>query len=109
MKNIKFNLFSFILVSTVLLIVFSAFYSAENKNEAENYVPNEETAVKVGTAILFPIYGKEINKYTYKAVLAKEDEWLIYATKNGKSIIGGAPCIAIQKSDCKVLRVDRGK
>jgi NTF2 fold immunity protein len=74
-----------------------------------NYVPNEETAIKVGEAILLPIYKQDVKKYKYKAVLLDSNIWFVYGTLNGKDLLGGVPCVKLQKSDCKVLAVDYGK
>lgn len=74
-----------------------------------NYVPNEETAIAVGVAILTPIFKEDVKKYKYKAFLQDSNTWVVYGTLRGKPLLGGIPCIKIQKSDCKVIAIDGGK
>lgn len=69
-----------------------------------NYVPNEETAIKIAEAIWYPIYGTKIEKFKpYKAELKDNTVWVVEGTlKEGK---GGVPYIEINKKDCKILKV----
>jgi NTF2 fold immunity protein len=102
---------------SLFIILLTSFYlnSKQSKHEeiqrsdTNNYVPNEATAVSVGVAILLPIYGKEVKKYKYEAMLIDSNTWIVYGTIKGKLLLGGVPSIKIQKSDCKIIAVDKGK
>lgn len=78
-------------------------------NNHVNYVPNEETAIKVAEAIWYPIYGSKIeNTKPYKIYEKDSLVWIVEGTLP-KGIKGGVPYIEIQKKDCKVLKVTHGK
>jgi hypothetical protein len=102
---------------TFFIILLTTFYLSDKKPipaktqflETFNYVPNEATAVSVGVAILLPIYGNEVRKYKYQAMLIDSNTWIVYGTRKGKLLLGGVPTIKIQRSDCKVIAVDCGK
>jgi hypothetical protein len=73
--------------------------------KTNNYVPDEKTAIKVAEAILFPIFGKEVHKARpYQVKLKNNEIWVIEGSVK-RGVVGGAPYIEIQKSDCKVLVV----
>lgn len=71
----------------------------------KEYVPNEETAIKIAEAIWLPIFGNEIyNKKPFIAKLnTKTNIWVVHGTLKEEK--GGVPFIEIQKSDCKILKV----
>lgn len=79
-----------------------------NVNENMDYVPNEETAIKVAEAILYPIYGEKIYKQKPFVVVLNNDVWIIKGSLP-KGMLGGVAYIEIQKSDCKILKVTHGK
>lgn len=96
----------------VTLILLTAFVGTEQRTERqknENFVPNAETARKVAEAIWLPIYGKQIYEDTpFVAKLNSSNVWVVEGTlKDG--LVGGVPYIEIEKSDCKILKVDHGK
>lgn len=110
MKNKKIVLLS----SILLVVILSSFITINNKkknisNENKiDYVPNEETAIKIAEAIWLPIYGENIyNKKPFKAEL-KDNIWIVKGSLPEK-MVGGVPYIEIQKSDCKILGVAHGK
>ncbi len=73
-----------------------------------DYVPNEETTVRVAEAIWLPIYGQGIYaSRPFHAKLKDSNVWEVEGTL--KSAKGGVPFIEIQKSDCKILKVYHGK
>lgn len=79
-----------------------------NINENIDFVPNEETAIKVAEAIWYPIYGESIyQKKPFKAEL-KNEVWIIKGSLPS-GMKGGVPYIEIQKKDCKILKVTHGK
>ena len=103
-------------ISLLIALLAAMFLSSEKStpknmqfSESDNYVPNEATAVSVGVAILLPIYGNEVKKYKYKAMLIDSNTWFVYRTIKGKLMLGGVPSIKIQKSSCKIIAVDKGK
>ena len=74
-----------------------------------NYVPNEETAIKIAEAIWLPIYGEGIyNQKPYIVSLLKDSVWVVEGTL-AKNKRGGVAYIEIQKKDCKILKVIHGK
>src|SRR5690606_30292655 len=80
-----------------------------NVNMDMDYVPNEETAIKIAEAIWLPIYGIEVlDKKPYTAVLINDEIWRVQGTI-GLDELGGVPYIEISKKDCKILKVTHGK
>ena len=80
-----------------------------------DYVPDEETAKKIAEAVWFPIYGEEVLKQKpYKAELVN-DIWIVRGVpyippyENPDAFRGGTAYIAIQKRDCKVLKITHGR
>ena len=106
------NIFKVLSVVILCLLLFNSFIKNDiNKNDNNNnidFVPNEETAIKIAEAIWFPIYGESIyKKRPFKAVLIKE-VWIVQGTLQSE-MKGGVPYIEIQKKDCKILKVTHGK
>jgi NTF2 fold immunity protein len=75
------------------------------------FVPDEETAIKIAEAILFPIYGeqtiREQKPYVVKLV---EGKWIIdgslpKAKDPEDAIVGGTFHIVISQRDAKVLEI----
>jgi NTF2 fold immunity protein len=97
-----------LLLIIILLMSIGPFIHASTLKQ-QNYVPDEETAIKIAEAIWLPIYGKGIyeNK-PFVARLKNSDVWIVEGTLN-KGFFGGTPYIEIQKSDCKILKVTHGK
>jgi hypothetical protein len=96
-------------LSLIILIFCSCIIKPTSTNNNLNYVPNEETAIKIAEAIWYPIYGKDIlDKKPYVAKLIDNKIWVVRRTMPD-DYIGGVPYIEIQKSDCKILKVTHGK
>jgi hypothetical protein len=105
MKNLK--IFSIIVLSTIYITCMSS--KSLNDSSNQNYVPNEETAIKIAEAIWYPIYGNKIEqKKPFKAYSKDSLVWIVEGTLE-KGEKGGVPYIEIQKSDCKILKVTHGK
>jgi hypothetical protein len=75
----------------------------------EGFVPNAETAVKVGEAVLMPVYGEEkiIGEQPFKATLQK-DVWTVEGTLNcggppGTLCHGGTAVVKISKTSGQIL------
>lgn len=96
-------LYIFSIVMTTIMINL-------NDNQAENYVPDEKTAVKVAEAIWVPIYGDRVlDKKPFKATLSEDGKiWIVKGTVP-KGMLGGYPIIEIRKSDCKIIKVSHSK
>jgi len=75
---------------------------------SEGFVPDKSTAIKIATAVWFPIYGERIyKKKPYKIKLLK-GIWIVEGSMS-KDVEGGVPYIEIQKKDGKILKVSHGK
>ncbi len=93
---------------TLAVVVLCSSLQSIKKKES-NYVPNEETAVKVAEAILVPIYGEEVlKKKPFTAKLINNKFWRVKGTIDTDEL-GGIPIVEIQKSDCKILNVTHTK
>jgi hypothetical protein len=76
-------------------------------------VPDEQTAIKIAEAILFPIYGeKEIRGQKPYVVKLKDGKWSIDGSmpksKSGELIVGGTFHIIISQKDARVLEIGHG-
>lgn len=100
-----------LIIGVGVMCLCSCFISrntAQSNALYQNYVPNQETAIKIAEAIWLPIYGEEIYDYTpFVAKLnvsgKKDSIWHVEGTSPYK--LGGVPTINIQKSNCKILLV----
>jgi hypothetical protein len=70
----------------------------------EGFVPNAETAVKVGEAVLMPVYGeKQINgERPFKATL-RGSVWTVEGTLSCGNCIGGTAVVKISKTSGQIL------
>jgi hypothetical protein len=73
-------------------------------------VPDEQTAIKIAEAILFPIYGeKTIRSEKPYVVKLKDGKWRIEGSmpqsKSGEIILGGTFHIVISQRDGRVLEI----
>jgi hypothetical protein len=103
-------------VIIALLVVISAIataYAQTHKMPSgrpkDGFVPNAATAVKVGEAVLMPIYGEEniIGERPFKATLQK-DVWTVEGTLQcdapaGTSCVGGTAVVKISKISGQIL------
>lgn len=106
-KTMKYFLFFFmILVSNIT----NQNTIGIDGNQSEDYVPDENTAIKIAEAIWLPIYGEEIfNNKPFRAKLSDNGEvWIVKGTLP-KGMFGGFPIIELRKKDCKVLKVSHSK
>lgn len=94
----------------LIIAILTTFNSIELTNsDTIDYVPNEETAIKIAEAIWLPIYGKSIyEKKPFKAILINNEIWKVQGTYNFEKL-GGVPYIEIRKKDCKIIKVTHGK
>lgn len=106
-------IYSTLLVSLIMLgyacNVAKANKQNNNNVDTVNYVPNEETAIKIAEAIWLPIYGEKIyNQKPYIVSLVNDSIWVVTGTL-AENKRGGVAYIEIQKKDCKILKVIHGK
>jgi hypothetical protein len=95
-------------LALIITIILCLSLKSMKKQEC-NYVPNEETAIKIAEAILTPIYGKEVlEKRPFTAKLIKNKFWRVEGTMSLDEL-GGIPIVEIQKNDCKILSVTHTK
>lgn len=101
--KVKF-LFICLLVSSSILL-----HAYGKQDNYQNFVPDEQTAIKIAEAIWLPIYGKEINNEKPYTVRLKNDSvWVVCGSLPPHSY-GGVAYIEIQKKDCKILKVTHGR
>jgi len=77
-------------------------------NKSLDYVPNEETAIKIAQSVLEPIYGHQI--YEQAPFIAKLHNgiWKIEGTlKEGKR--GGVAYVEIDKKNGKIYKITHGR
>jgi hypothetical protein len=96
----------------IALLVSSAF--GQGFVPKEGYVPDAATAVKIGEAVLIPVYGqKQIeSERPFKARLAG-DVWTVSGTlwcddgKGGRTndCVGGTAEVRISKLDARILNM----
>lgn len=73
-------------------------------------VPDEATGKKIAEAIWLQIYGGEIfSDKPFKVKLLDGCIWVVEGTAPPAGYRSGLAYIEIQKSDCKILKVIRGK
>jgi hypothetical protein len=99
-----------------LLVVIAAMATAYPQTQQlpsfrprEGFVPNAATAVKVGEAVLMPVYGEEkiIGERPFKATLEK-DVWTVEGTLHcdgppGTVCAGGTAVVKISKASGQIL------
>ncbi|EKT3958480.1 YbbC/YhhH family protein [Flavobacterium psychrophilum] len=113
MKNIRYIvltiLLTFSIFSCVTLNKGKKNFKENNDMSTINYVPNEETAIKIAEAIWLPIYGEKIyQQKPYIVTLVNGNVWIIKGSLS-ENKRGGVAYIEIQKKDCKILNVIHGK
>ena|ERR1700744_4566088 len=93
----------------IVLAVLCLFFGTNFKNnenlksvKGRDYVPNEETAIKVAEAIWFPILGDLLKQEKPFTAHLSGNIWLVKGTAPDSSF-GGPITIEIRKSDCKII------
>ena len=93
----------------MLTVLMSCVSMRDSNYQTTDYVPNEETAIKIAEAIWLPIYGESIyEKKPFIAVLINGKVWEVKGTLNFDQI-GGVPIIEIQKNNCKIIKITHTK
>jgi hypothetical protein len=84
--------------------------AAQSPTMAHDLVPDAETALKVGLAILEASYGKTLvdDGQPYEAVLQGDQWWIVPHTAPGMRG-GGKPELSLSKKDARVLSISLSK
>ena len=72
-----------------------------------NYIPDQETAIKVAEIILKANYGNSIQDQMPFRVQENDKSWIIDGNLGDQ--LGGEAHIEIAKYDCKILKMTHGK
>jgi hypothetical protein len=102
-----------IIAISVLAATMASAYSQTPREPSfrpkEGFVPNAETAVKVGEAVLIPVYGegKILGERPFKATL-QGDVWTVAGTlycggPSGTQCDGGTAVVKISKTSGQIL------
>lgn len=75
----------------------------------EGLVPDEETAISIAEAVLFPIYGKDkiMGERPFKATL-HEGTWFVVGTLPD-GMRGGVSEVEISKTNAAIVRISHGQ
>jgi hypothetical protein len=96
----------FILVISVLALSTAYAQTSQVKSfrPKEGFIPNAETAVKVGEAVLMPIYGEKqiLAERPFKAKL-NGDVWTVQGTLACAPCPGGTAVVKISKASGQIL------
>jgi hypothetical protein len=97
----------------IMLFCLAALLAAQPKGQSQaisqkNYVPDEQTAIKIAEAVLIPIYGsqKVAAERPFHAHL-DGNIWTIEGTLHSE--LGGVATVRIARSDGRILSVTHGK
>ncbi len=100
-------------------VLFLSLFSCTQKNSElsdtdlysleDDYVPDEETAIKIAEVVWLNIYGERIyRERPFKASLLGDTLWVIEGTlEEGRD--GGTVYAKIRKSDCQILKITHTK
>lgn len=66
-----------------ILVVFFLEFRCVNlygQNARPYLVPDEKTAIKIATAVLYPIYGKKVRKARpFNAIILEDSTWFVHS------------------------------
>jgi hypothetical protein len=96
-------------LAAVVAIAYSQTEPVPSFRPKEGFVPNAETAVKVGEAVLMPVYGEKriVGERPFKAAL-QGDVWTVEGTLHcdgppGTTCKGGTAVVKISKTSAQIL------
>lgn len=96
----------FILVISVLALgtAYAQTSRVKSFRPKEGFVPTAETAVKVGEAVLMPVYGEKkiLDERPFKAML-RGDVWTVQGTLACAPCPGGTAVVKISKTSGQIL------
>jgi hypothetical protein len=106
MKRIISTIFA---LAALGAIAYSQTGQAPSFRPKEGFVPNAETAVRVGEAVLMPVYGEKtiVGERPFKATL-QGDVWTVEGTLHcdgppGATCVGGTAVVKISKTSGQIL------
>ena len=99
-----------LVLTAVLLLLITSFSPKTNwyDTPSNGYVPDRETAIKIGVALLNAHYSNAEKYQPYTAELIDNKYWVVYGYLP-PYIDGGTPTVEIMKKNCKVRRMYFGK
>ena len=96
-------------LAALAAIAYSQTGQAPSFRPKEGFVPNAETAIKVGEAVLMPVYGEKtiVGERPFKAAL-QGDVWRVEGTLHcdgppGETCPGGTAVVKISKTSGEIL------
>jgi hypothetical protein len=96
-------------LATLAAIAYSQTEQAPSFRPKEGFVPSAETAVRVGEAVLMPVYGEKriVGERPFKATL-QGDVWTVEGTLHcdgppGATCKGGTAVVKISKTSGQIL------
>jgi hypothetical protein len=102
-----------IIAISLLVVAIATAYSQEQQESKETsvmpkegFVPNAETAVKIGEAVLIPVYGEgTINRERPFKATRQGDVWRVTDTLNcgAPACAGGTAVVRISKTSGEIL------
>jgi hypothetical protein len=102
-----------IILITFCSILVSFAFAQGNQNAKTSpfaVIQDSVTAIKVAEAILLPMYGeKNFKQYLPLRAYLKEERIWVVESSNKYEFLGSTPNIELQRSDCKVLKIAKGK
>jgi hypothetical protein len=113
-KIIILSLMTLLLLTVLSFVMMSSCHAKKNQkieignSERVDYVPNEETAVKIAEAILYSIYGENIYQQRPFIVTLDNEVWIVEGSLP-EGMKGGVAYIEIRKKDCKILKTTHSK
>lgn len=89
-----------------------------DQSPKEGYVPDFATAIKIGEAVLVPVYGEgQIKSEMPITASLKDQSWIVSGTLNCRdskgrktdSCDGGVAYVQISKADARIITMSHGK
>jgi hypothetical protein len=107
--NMKRIIIAIFLLTSVMAAAYCQTHGIPSVRPKEGFVPNAETAVKVGEAVLMPVYGEKriVGERPFKATL-QGDVWTVEGTLHcdgppGTTCLGGTAVVKISKTSGQIL------
>ncbi len=94
---------SFILIILIIALLNGGFESKYSE-ESKKIIHSKEMALSIAEIVLVGQYGKGVRKHKPFQVYDMNQYWVV----KGKDSKGG-PYIEIEKSDCRIRKVQNGK
>jgi len=103
------------IMAVIVVAGFAQAKSGQSFHPKDGFVPNAETAVQVGAAVLIPVYGKKQieSERPFKAILSN-NVWIVEGTLNCAGLPdegrehpcdGGTAVVRISKATGQILSI----